>query len=69
MARILTSVTALLALSAATCLAQDPMLEDLYGRGVHAFFSGNIRGAFDARAWPLPISTAAPAEQGHCACA
>ena len=30
---------------------------------------GPFRGAFDARAWPLPISTAAPAEQGHCACA
>src|SRR5262245_13635608 len=47
MARILTSITALLALSAANCLAQDAMLEDLYGRGVHAFFTGNIRGAFD----------------------
>src|SRR5581483_9375631 len=47
MARFLTSVT-LLALSAAPCLAQDAMLEELYGRGVHAFFSGNIRGSFDA---------------------
>src|SRR5262245_27374973 len=47
MARILTSITALLALSAANCLAQDAMLEDLYGRGVHAFFTGNIRAAFD----------------------
>src|SRR3954452_1043371 len=46
MVRLLTSVTALLALSAATCLAQDAMLEELYGRGVHAFFSGNIGGAF-----------------------
>ena len=48
MARILTSVITLLALSAATCLAQDAMLEELYGRGVHAFFAGNIRGSFDS---------------------
>lgn len=47
MARFLTSVI-LVALSAATCLAQDAMLEELYGRGVHAFFAGNIRGSFDA---------------------
>ncbi len=48
MARILTLVTALLALAAANCLAQDAMLEELYGRGVHAYFAGNIRAAFDS---------------------
>src|SRR5207244_12369381 len=49
MARFLMSITAaFVALSAATCLGQDAMLEELYGRGVHAFFAGNIRGSFDS---------------------
>src|SRR3989442_2246350 len=49
MARILRSMAAaLLALAATACCAQDAMLEELYGRGVHAFFAGNIRGSFDS---------------------
>src|SRR5262245_48919713 len=32
----------------AVAIGQDAMLEDLYGRGVHAFFAGNSRDAFDS---------------------
>src|SRR5689334_12646402 len=39
---------ALLALSTAVCSGQDAMLEELYGRGVHAFFAGRINEAFDS---------------------
>src|SRR5205807_8285515 len=49
MARVLTYVVAVIvAFSAAICFAQDAMLEELYGRGVHAYFTGNLRDAFDS---------------------
>jgi tetratricopeptide (TPR) repeat protein len=49
MARKLSAVcAALLAFSAAACCGQDALLEELYGRGVHAFFSQRMPEAFDA---------------------
>src|SRR4051794_33626202 len=39
---------ALLAFVATACPAQDAMLEELYGRGVHAFFAGRMQDAFDS---------------------
>ena len=38
---------ALVVFSAAACLGQDAVLEDLYGRGVHAFFSQRTGQAFN----------------------
>src|SRR4051812_12452038 len=49
MARTLSLISAVgIVLAGLTSLAQDAMLEDLYGRGVHAYFSGNLPGSFDA---------------------
>src|SRR4051794_21184279 len=39
---------ALLALVATVGSAQDAMLEELYGRGVHAFFAGRMQDAYDS---------------------
>src|SRR5688572_10610856 len=39
---------AALALVAGVSHGQDGMLEEMYGRGVHAFFSGRYREAFDS---------------------
>jgi hypothetical protein len=49
MARKLSWVgAAALALCGTVCFGQDAFLEELYGRGVHAYFSQNLREAFDS---------------------
>src|SRR5262245_9329940 len=49
MAKFVSSMFAVAMLSVSgLAFGQDAMLEELYGRGVHAFFSGNQSAAFDS---------------------
>ena len=44
---ILACAAAVLTLSGSVCLGQDTLLDELYGRGVHAYFARNYRGAHE----------------------
>src|SRR4051812_10696787 len=49
MARFVSSLIAVAMLSVSTlAFGQDAMLEELYGRGVHAYFSGNMVEAYNS---------------------
>src|SRR5437588_191322 len=48
MSRSLWAGLLLWALSASALPAQDAFLEEVYGRGVHAYFAGRYREAYDS---------------------
>jgi len=46
--KLIWCLTAVLSLAATATYGQEGVLEELYGRGVHAFFAGNLGVAYDS---------------------